>query len=78
MAKRVVSVEEGEALAASLGMSFLETSAKTGANVDEAFAALARLVRARPAVHRPIVKITDTSSTSTGGRHSKKDDETCC
>lgn len=35
--KRQVSYEEGEALANEHGLMFLETSAKTALNVEEAF-----------------------------------------
>mmetsp|Transcript_67137 Transcript_67137/g.116864 ORF Transcript_67137/g.116864 Transcript_67137/m.116864 type:complete len:121 (+) Transcript_67137:3-365(+) len=34
---RTVSTEEGKALADKFGMDFFETSAKTGASVDDAF-----------------------------------------
>ena len=33
--KRVVTREEGEMMAASIGATFLEVSAKTGVNIDE-------------------------------------------
>ena len=39
---REVSITEGEELASSLGIGFLEISAKTGENVDEAFCGLVR------------------------------------
>jgi Ras-related protein Rab-2A len=39
--ERVVSREEGEELAEELGITYMETSAKTGENVDEAFRVLA-------------------------------------
>ncbi|CAG8522194.1 12861_t:CDS:2 [Ambispora leptoticha] len=40
--KRAVSHEEGEAFAKQHGLFFMETSAKTAANVEEAFVATAR------------------------------------
>ncbi|MHA1319681.1 MAG: GTP-binding protein [Promethearchaeota archaeon] len=39
--KRVVSRDEGEALAQKLKLTYLETSAKTGENIDDAFKMLA-------------------------------------
>jgi small GTP-binding protein len=38
---RAVSKKEGEALAEELGLSYIETSAKTGENIDDAFKMLA-------------------------------------
>jgi len=35
--KRVISQEEGKAFANSIGAQFMETSAKTGYNIDRAF-----------------------------------------
>src|SRR5271154_848314 len=40
--KRVVSEEQGKALAQELGIPFIETSAKSNINVEEAFFSLAR------------------------------------
>jgi len=40
-AKRVVSRDEGEALAQKLTVTYIETSAKTGENIDDAFKMLA-------------------------------------
>ena len=39
-----VSKEEGEQLAHSLDIPFMETSARTGYNIDEAFETLVRLI----------------------------------
>jgi len=43
-AERKVSIEEGEEFAKANGMLFLETSSKTGVNVDAAFIKLSELV----------------------------------
>ena len=45
--ERVVSDGDVQALAESHGASYLATSAKTGENVEEAFAALAKLIASR-------------------------------
>jgi len=42
---RVVSYEKGEQLAKSLNIMFMETSAKTGKNIEKAFTELVRAVR---------------------------------
>lgn len=52
--KRVVSTEQGEALAAELGIPFLEVSAKSNINIDKAFYDLAANIKKR---------IIDTSKT---------------
>lgn len=43
-ARRAVPKERGESLARSQNVHFLETSAKTNYNIDEAFEKLARLI----------------------------------
>lgn len=45
--KRQVSKEKGECLAVEHGIKFLETSAKTGTNVEEAFLTLARDIKTK-------------------------------
>lgn len=54
--KRVVSTEQGEALARELGIPFLEVSAKSNINIDKAFYNLAADIKKR---------IVDTSKTET-------------
>lgn len=43
--KRVISTEQGQALADELGIPFIEASAKTTDNVEETFFSLARRVK---------------------------------
>ena len=45
--KRAVSTEQGEALAAELGIPFIEVSAKSNINVDKAFYSLAADIKKR-------------------------------
>lgn len=52
--KRMVSTEQGQALADELGIPFLEVSAKTNKNIEEAFFSLAADIKK---------KIVDTSKT---------------
>jgi GTPase SAR1 family protein len=46
-AQRVVSFEEGKALADELNASFMETSARTSANIEAAFCSMAATIKAR-------------------------------
>jgi len=72
-AKRVVSTEQGKEFADSLGIEFLETSAKTSTNVEQAFLTMASQIKARmktqPSVSAPNkVKINPGQSVKqTGG-----------
>lgn len=60
---RAVSREEGEQLAKRHKMRFLETSAKTGVNVDEAFNTLSKaVVQKRLAPPEESIKLDSTSS----------------
>ena len=45
--KRVVSTEQGQALADELGVPFLEVSAKSNINIDKAFYSLAADIKKR-------------------------------
>jgi len=45
--KRVISYQQGKELADSLGLEFLETSAKNSTNVENAFVTMASQIKAR-------------------------------
>ncbi|KAI1394105.1 ras-domain-containing protein [Hypoxylon trugodes] len=58
--KRVVSTEQGEALAKELGIPFLEVSAKSNINIDEAFYSLAADIKKR-------IIVTSKNESATSG-----------
>ena len=72
-----VTTEEAEELAQELGMKYIETSAKTGSNVDAAFYELATMVKRRkdanntPHVEKMNVKLDLTKT-------NKKKKKECC
>lgn len=61
-AKRVVGTDAAKEFAESLGIEFLETSAKNAANVEKAFMMMAAQIKKRmanaPAVPKPGYKLT--------------------
>ena len=59
--KRVVSTEQGKEFADSLGIEFLETSAKTSTNVEQAFLTMASQIKAR-------MKTQPTAAGAQGGK----------
>ena len=63
-----MSTEEGQALADSLTMPFIETSAKNATNVEEAFIVLTRQVRGKAAANPAIVRKKHISL----GQHAKE------
>ena len=64
---REVGTSEGQALAAQLGMPFLETSARDSVNVEAAFLAMARNILERMGKQGP------HSSQAAGPRHGQVD-----
>jgi small GTP-binding protein len=78
IAKREVQKEEGEAFAREHGLIFMETSAKTAANVEEAFINTAREIyrKIQEGVLDPLnedtgIKIGSLGKNSTGGRSAR-------
>ena len=70
---RQVSVEEGKQLAASLGMKFMETSAKTKHNIENVFLALTRQI-----YENMPDEMTNTDDGVLTKKNRKKDKGTCC
>lgn len=68
--RRVVDRERGAALAREYGLKFLETSAKTKANVDEAFFCLARDIKKRLIDTGKLQLEASGPISSSGGGHS--------
>eukprot|EP00977_Amphora_coffeiformis_P004111 scaffold823_cov219-Amphora_coffeaeformis.AAC.29 len=74
-AKRVVSTEQGKEFADSLGIEFLETSAKTASNVEQAFLTMASQIKARMKTQpqgpkpgdKPGVKLNSAQVKANGG-----------
>lgn len=76
--KRVVSTEQGKEFADSLGIEFLETSAKTSSNVEQAFLTMASQIKAR-------MKTQPTAAGAQGGKggvslrsQAVKQNQGCC
>jgi Ras-related protein Rab-8A len=67
--KRVVTEEQGKALAQELGIPFIETSAKSNTNVEEAFFSLARYIYVKTFLtYRDIKKkLIDSAASTPGG-----------
>mmetsp|Transcript_62991 Transcript_62991/g.165208 ORF Transcript_62991/g.165208 Transcript_62991/m.165208 type:complete len:209 (-) Transcript_62991:244-870(-) len=68
--KKVVSYDEGKELADTLGIRFLETSAKNTHNVDEVFATMAKELKDKAVSSAPTVtsgQVTLTAGSRIGG-----------
>ncbi|CAM9183253.1 unnamed protein product [Lampetra planeri] len=71
--ERTVKREEGERLAKEYGVPFMETSAKTGTNVELAFMAIARELK-----HRAIKLPNDKFRIQDYINSEKKKSSGCC
>jgi len=77
---RQVSYEEGKAYADSLGIKFIETSAKNSVNVDNAFFAMANEIKARVQKVESTPTPTDSKKQTTlrAGEPVKNSSGGCC
>jgi Ras-related protein Rab-1A len=74
--KRVVSTEQGKEFADGLGIEFLETSAKTSTNVEQAFLTMASQIKARMK-NQPSAAPATKPGVSLRSQQVKKD-SSCC
>lgn len=78
--KKAVTTEEGKELADSLGIPFMETSAKTSINVEQSFLRMASEIKSRVAVttSKPTNPTAKGQQLSTGKAISAKKGQGCC
>lgn len=72
---RMVSLEEGQKLADSLGIKLIETSAKSNINIEESFYELAQQIKNK---HDRGLKISSTQSKSISPLKSYQCSKSCC
>jgi len=77
--KKVVDFNEAKEFADSLGISFLETSAKSAQNVEEAFLTMTRQIKERVSRnHDPNPPKPGSVNISTNSKKLKGDKKKCC
>ncbi|GAQ88998.1 Rab family GTPase [Klebsormidium nitens] len=69
--ERQVTTEEGEELAASLGVPFIETSAKDSTNIEEAFVCIAKAIQEKQTLMAPARSRDAVSITAVTGKKAK-------
>lgn len=78
--KKAVSTEEGKELADSLGIPFMETSAKTSSNVEQSFFRMASEIKSRVAVttSKPMTQQPKGQQLTSGKAVTGKKNNGCC
>lgn len=76
--KRIVSFEEGKQLADSLGIVFIETSAKTSQNVEQSFLRMASEIKGRIATSATTNTSQARGSKLTSGKSIAQKKQGCC
>lgn len=78
--KRVITAEQGKALADELGLDYVETSAKSNTNVEQAFFALARDVKAKRGEDgtAPAASGAGSATVNVGAGGAQKTNSGCC
>lgn len=74
--KRVVSTDQGKEFADSLGIEFLETSAKTSTNVEQAFLTMASQIKDR--MKTQPASATNKGPVKLGGSKPVSEKSSCC
>ena len=76
-ARKVVSYQTGKEFADSLGIPFLETSAKNATNVEEAFMTMASEIKKRMA-SQPAMNANKSGTVKVGGSQPLQQKSGCC
>ena len=78
--KKAVTTEEGKELADSLGIPFMETSAKTSTNVEQSFLRMASEIKSRVTVttSKPPQSQGTTTKLNSGKVINQKKNQGCC
>jgi len=75
--KRAVNAEQAKAFADSVGIPFLETSAKTSTNVENAFLTMAQQIKNRVA-QQPHINSTKKTPVVLSGQEVNQEKSSCC
>lgn len=74
---RVITSEQAQELADELGLPYVETSAKSSTNVEDAFFTLARDIKAKRGEDSPTSSTTNTVNVTSGGNRTASQGGCC-